>query len=67
MKVEGEIMDNIGIKRIIALTLVGAFVIFMGYGLLNDKTVPSEFTTMVGSVLGFYFGKGAVNKNEIQK
>lgn len=54
----------LGVKRIIALVLVGAFVIFIAYGMMSDKIVPEGFSTLVGTVIGYYFGRGALNAGE---
>ena len=52
---------QIGVKRIIALTLIAAYVILTGYAMVVNKTVPDGFIGLVSAVIGYYFGKGSVS------
>lgn len=44
-------------RRIIALGLAFAYIIFIGYGMYANISVPAGFEMMVASVIGYYFGK----------
>jgi hypothetical protein len=52
---------KIGVKRIIALALIAAYIMFVGYGMFVGKDVPEAFIGIVGAVIGYYFGKGSNN------
>jgi hypothetical protein len=56
-------MENLNTKKIIALTLVGAYVCVTCYGMVTNKNIPDGFVGMVSMVLGYYFGKGAILNN----
>ena len=49
---------EIGVKRLIALSLVAAYIIFIGYAMFTDKVVPEALLGLVSVVVGYYFGKG---------
>lgn len=50
-------MKNIQTRKTIALAMTGAYIIFMGYCLFADKSLPSEFIATVSVVIGYYFGR----------
>lgn len=51
---------EIGVKRIIALSLVAAYVIFVAYAMITNKVVPEAVLGLVSVVVGYYFGKGNI-------
>ena len=55
---------NLQVKKIIALSLVWALIIFVGYGMLVDKAVPAEYMAISTLVVGFYFGKGSFEREK---
>lgn len=61
-----NIMDKLGIKRLIAILFVIGFIGFIGYGMVSGKVVPDSYITMVGMVVSFYFAKGSTDNTEIK-
>jgi len=53
-----NIMDKLGIKRLIAIVLVLGYVGFVGYAMASGRTVPDSYITMTGMIISFYFGAG---------
>lgn len=48
---------NIGTRKTIALAMAGAYILFTAYGMVTGKAVPVEFVSIVGPIIGYYFGK----------
>ena len=50
---------EIGVKRLIALAFVAAYIIFTGYEVLKTGNLSQVFENTVGMVIAYYFGRGA--------
>ena len=60
-------MDKIKTRKVIALSMAGAYILFTAYAMLTGKTVPAEFIGIVGPVIGYYFGKStALEQPEVK-
>ena len=57
-------MDKIAVKRIIALSLVLATIVFTAYAMYANLQVPEYFTALVSLVIGYYFGRGSTEGGE---
>lgn len=44
-------------RKIIALGFSGTYVVFVGFCIFTNQSVPSEFVTIVSTVVGYYFGR----------
>ncbi len=70
-------MGKIEVRKTIALSMAAAYIIFTGYCIIAGKPFPSEFSVVVGSIIGYYFGKStalettspqsiAVSENQVE-
>jgi hypothetical protein len=50
-------MKKIEVRKTIALGMAAAYILFTGFCILTGKDLPNSFTIIVGSIIGFYFGK----------
>jgi len=51
---------NIGVKRIITLSLILSYIVFVAYGVItNTDIIPESYVGFVSMVIGYYFGNGA--------
>jgi len=57
-------LDNLGVKRVIALALVVGYIIFTAYCLVANKQLPDGYIGILGLVIGYYFSK---NNAEAEK
>lgn len=44
-------------RKVMALGFSMAYIVFVGFCILSNKAVPSEFVAIVSTVVGYYFGK----------
>lgn len=44
-------------RKTIALAMAGAYILFNAYCIVTGKVIPTEFVTVVGTIIGYYFGK----------
>lgn len=44
-------------RKVMALGFSMAYIVFVGFCIYMDKSVPSEFVAIVSTVVGYYFGK----------
>jgi uncharacterized membrane protein YfcA len=50
-------MSKNGTRRLIAIMVTVSYILITGYCIYAGKDVPSVFSTITGSVIGYYFGK----------
>ncbi len=50
-------LKNFETRKIIALAMSAAYILFTAYGLISGKSVPDTFIAIVGPIIGYYFGK----------
>lgn len=50
-------MKKIETRKTIALVMSIAYILFTAYALITGKNVPDTFIAIVGSIIGYYFGK----------
>lgn len=43
--------------KVIALGFSGAYIVFVGFCMLTNQEILSEFVAIVSTVVGYYFGK----------
>lgn len=52
------------VKKIVTLSLTFAFVMFTAYSIYSKSPIPDAYTSMVGMVVSYYFGRGSVSNDK---
>jgi hypothetical protein len=55
---------TIGVKRIIALSLVVSYILLICYSTVFDKLISDKFTNFVELIIAYYFGRGSVTEGD---
>ena len=60
-------MQNLGVRKIVTLVLVGMFVVMGLIGMVVGKEIPVVVVGLVTTVVGYYFGKSTALDNPMPK
>ena len=52
-----EKIKSIGVKKIIALSMVFSYILFTAYSMIMEKKLPESFVTASTMILAYYFGR----------
>lgn len=59
-------MKSLETRKIIALSMAGAYILFTGFSMVAGKVVPIEFVATVGPIIGYYFGKSTAQDKKVE-